>query len=516
MQVSSKTLTTILNYWVKKRINMAAYPQDKSVILTVFLFFLSVPIYLIAQVLPDQIWLYGTNEFSGQLGYGNALLKFENGEVSSFEKNLYMNFESTMAVMPDSLGSVLFYTNGCYIANAAGDTMLNGIDINPGEMHDWTCPTSGYTSPLGAMILQMPGHANLYYLFHMGVKYGPERRLSYGPFYYTIIDMNLAGGKGAVISKNNIVSNGNLEPFVAVRHGNGRDWWLIFPGYGTNKYHKLLFSESGLKDLGEQEIGQNMSCRYIGSSAFSPNGIRYVRQHSCSVEVMDFDRCSGQFSNERNLPLSSNVFGGGGVAFSNNGNRLFVSTQLSIQSADLTQPFPVLDTIVGTNEVIGSSLHLMQYAPDGKIYLSNLGRGKFYHTINHPDDSGIDFKQRGLSLSNFSVRTLPNYPNYRLYDVPGSSCDTLGINAPTVDTKSIDDNSLIVWPNPVKDVLYIQSKEQTEIIYIFDSSGRMIYGLSAQKFGDRIVINVQNLPSGLYYFLFQTTGGVRAGKFVKE
>ena len=57
-----------------------------------------------------------------------------------------MNFESTMAVMPDTLGNILFYTNGCHIANALGDTMPNGAGINPGEMYDWTCPTSGYAS----------------------------------------------------------------------------------------------------------------------------------------------------------------------------------------------------------------------------------------------------------------------------------------------------------------------------------------------------------------------------------
>jgi len=467
---------------------------------------LFLPGFLFAQVLPDQTWLHGINDFIGQPGYGNSYLKFENGQVSTVQTNLNMNFESTMAVMPDTMGNILFYTNGCHIANALGDTMQNGAGINPGEMHDWTCPTSGYAAPMGAMILPFPDHPSQYYLFHMGVKYGLERKLNYGPFYYTVIDMSLDGGKGEVISKNNVVADGNFEPFVAVRHGNGRDWWLIFPEYGTNKYHKLLFSASGLQEESVQLIGQSLSCRYIGSSAFSPNGIRFARQQHCGVVAMDFDRCSGQFSNDRFMPLPPNAFGGGGVAFSKDGNKLLVSTQLSVQMADLTQSTPYLDTIVGSIDIIGSSLHLMQYGPDGKIYLSNLGRGKFYHVINTPDEQNIGFQQRGFDLSNFVVRTLPNYPNYRLYDVPGSVCDTLGINAPMVSTTTpnlSNEETLRVFPNPTTGLVYWSPIHEETRICVHDLMGKIIL----EQEDKNSVVDLGKFPDGLYFVtLFGTDG----------
>ncbi len=469
-------------------------------VLRLFLAFVVLPGCLHAQVLPDQIWLHGINDFPGQPGYGNAFLKFENGLVFINQVDLRMNFESTMAVMPDTLGNILFYTNGCHIANALGDTMSNGDGINPGEMHDWTCPTSGYASPLGAMILQMPGNPSLYYLFHMGVKYGSERKLNYGPFYYTVIDMSLDGGMGEVISKNNVVADGNFEPFVAVRHGNGRDWWLIFPEYGTNRYRKFLFSASGLQDEGVQQIGQALSCRYIGSSAFSPNGVHYARQQHCGVVAMDFDRCSGQFSKDYFMPLPPNAFGGGGVAFSKDGNRLFVSTQLSIQAADLTQPTPHLDTIVSSPSIAGSSLHLMQYGADGKIYLSNLGRGKFYHVINSPNEQSIGFQQRGFDLVNYSVRTLPNYPNYRLYDVPGSVCDSLGINAPMVSStipSHPNEETIQIFPNPTTGILRwsgIADNTQT-VVRIHNLLGKLI---SEQKCSNGY-FDLGEVQDGLYF-----------------
>ncbi|MFN0173401.1 MAG: T9SS type A sorting domain-containing protein [Saprospiraceae bacterium] len=462
--------------------------------------FVFLPSLLIAQVMPDQIWLHGINDLPGQSGYGNAFLKFENGLVFTNQTDLRMNFESTMAVMPDTLGNILFYTNGCYIANREGDTMPNGAGINPGEMSDWTCPTSGYASPMGAMILQMPENPTLYYLFHMGVKYGSERKLNYGPFYYTVVDMSLDGGKGAVISKNNIVADGDFEPFTAVRHGNGRDWWLVFPAYGTNKYRKFLFSATGLQDEGVQQIGQALSCRYIGSSAFSPNGIRYARQQHCGVVAMDFDRCVGQFSNDRFMTLPSNAFGGGGVAFNKDGNSLLVSTQLSIQVADLTQPVPYLDTIVGSLDIIGSSLHLMQYAPDGKIYLSNLGRGTFYHVINSPNEQSIGFQQRGFDLANYSVRTLPNYPNYRLYDVPGSVCDTLGIDAPMVSSTNPNlskEEKIQVFPNPTTGIIQWSgiADYTPTTVRIHNILGKLI----SEKKSTNGHTNLEEVPDGLYF-----------------
>ena len=471
-----------------------------------------------AQVLPDQIWLHGINDFPGQPGFGNSYLKFEDGLVSTQQVNLQMNFESTMAVMPDTLGNILFYTNGCYIANADGDTMLHGGGINPGEMHDFTCPTSGYASPLGAMILQMPANPNLYYLFHMGVRYGPERRLGYGPFYFTVVDMSLNGGKGEVISKNNVIADGDFEPFVAVRHGNGRDWWLVFPEYGTNKYNKFLFSPIGLQTLDIQQIGQPLSCRYIGSSAFSPNGLRYARQQHCGVVAMDFDRCSGQFSNSHYLPLPANAFGGGGVAFDKNGDRLFVSTQLSIQSANMNQTNPQLDTLVGSIDIAGSSLHLMQYGPNGKIYLSNLGRGKFYHVINKPDESEIGFNQRGYELTSYAIRTLPNYPNYRLYDMPESICDTLGINTPTsVNEESTkQEPEIMLYPNPAGETLHLQTESAIETLRIFDATGREMRSFSVIPSKEGATVHIRQLPGGMYYLVLRSKDKVWSGKFVKR
>lgn len=483
----------------------------------IFYALLLLPAILTGQVLPDQIWVAGTHDLPGQPGYGNAIIRFQGEQVLISTANLGMNFESTVAVMPDTIGNILFYTNGCYIANSVGDTMFNGTNLNPGEMADWTCPTSGYAAPLGAMALSLPGSSHLYYLFHMGVRYSPENKLSYGPFYYSIIDMEKEGGKGAVISKNNILAEGQFEPFIAVRHGNGRDWWLVFPEYGTNKYQWILFSATGVQQIYHQEIGGALSCRYIGSSAFSPNGTRYARQQHCGVVVMDIDRCSGLFSNPRSIAMPPRAILGGGVAFSEDGNKLLVATQLSIQQADLTLQNPVLDTIVPSLDIAGTSLLLMQYTSNGKIYLNSLGRTEAFHVIHTPNEHEIGFEQRGLSLPVYSIRSLPNYPNYRLYDLPESNCDTLGINAPMVSTTTIPPPiEISVSPNPFSEEIKIQMSSgfQSSVFCLFDQVGRLV--LSKDLVNVTTEITGFNLPAGVYFWEIKSKREIiKSGKLIR-
>jgi len=191
---------------------------------------------------------------------------------------------------------------------------------------------------------------------------------------------------------------------------------------------------------------------------------------------------------------------GGGIAFSGDGNKLLVNTQLSIQEADLTLPNPVLDTIVPSLDIAGASLLLMQYAPNGKIYMNNLGRTKAYHVINTPDDPDIGFEQRGLSLPVYAIRSLPNYPNYRLYDLPGSICDTLGIDEPIVSAK--DSNPLLeisVFPNPFLDKITVtlNSDLPNTFFSLYDQTGRLV--LSANLVDETTKLTGIKLPVGVYF-----------------
>ena len=72
-----------------------------------------------------------------------------------------MNFNDDIAIISDTTGNLLFYTNGIYIADATHQPMLNGKGLNPGKLADKN-EKYGYILPQGSLILPKPGNADLY------------------------------------------------------------------------------------------------------------------------------------------------------------------------------------------------------------------------------------------------------------------------------------------------------------------------------------------------------------------
>ena len=72
------------------------------------------------------------------------------------------------------------------------------------------------------IIVPNPANDSTYYLFSIGVT-------SIFGLYYSIIDMRLNNGLGAVVSKNiQLQSFPMIDCLDAIKHANGRDWWIIF------------------------------------------------------------------------------------------------------------------------------------------------------------------------------------------------------------------------------------------------------------------------------------------------
>ena len=462
----------------------------------------------------DNVWPGGLNEYPGAPANGNYLIRFDNGSPVVDAVDLKMNFESTVAAISDSTGKLLYYTNGCSILNGNGDTINNGTGLNPGKVYDRVCPEKGYISPRGAMFLPMPGYeAEGYFLFHMAVDDSLDLGLSYGPLYFSLI---IVGGglshTGNVLVKNEeilpviyapVYATRIYEPFSVVRHGNGRDWWLVVPEYAKNIYHTFLIRKGPYVDeMPIQTIGTPMKCKRIGSSTFSPDGSKYARQQNCGITVMDFNRCTGKFSNPKLLSRPGYSFHSGGVAFSPDNSKLVTNSYLTILEADLNQATPTFDTLVYSNEIAGASLHYMQFGPDGNLYFSALHRMKSMPEIKDPFSDNPTYVQNELPV--YSVRTLPNFPNYRLYDFPNSPCDTLGINTPVSATepKTADDEGLKLFPNPANDYLEVllpQTWSGSIRLEIYTAGGGHCLTRKFDPGEGSCTIATNSLPNGLYF-----------------
>lgn len=471
----------------------------------------------------DYNWIAGMHELPGIQGYNNVVIHFDsNGGYELDTLDLGMNIESTVASMSDAAGNLLFFTNGCYIAGSDGQVLANGDGLNPGKIHDWVCGKTGYVSPRGAMAIPAPGHDHIYYLFHTGSQYDPVRKNVFGPLYYTVVDMSLENGKGAVVSKNNILLEGDLEPFTAVRHGNGRDWWLMIPHYNSNQYDFFLVTPKGIQFRQSSTIGPKMDCKRIGSSVFSSKGNRLARVQNCKVLICNFDRCTGQLSEPLTLNRPTETVGGGGAAFSPDGTKFFVSSQAQVFQADLTASAPQLDTAFAWNLYWGISMQYMQPAPDGRLWINHMHRTNYFTTIDHPEGWGntLGFQAKGVNLPVFSVRTLPNIPNFRLYDFSESPCDTLGINGPVSSLTAVGaQQGITEYPNPAFDHLTFQTADAFTgpgEIWIWSSMGSLCikHSFSGQLNG--VVLPVDKLAPGIYFWEIHADSRFRkSGKFVK-
>ncbi|MBK7390307.1 MAG: hypothetical protein IPI23_14905 [Bacteroidetes bacterium] len=193
-------------------------------------------------------------DYNWQLGHfiNPALTKFEldfsNGNPDTFSLFRPMPFWNTNAIICDTSGNLLFYTNGIYIANANHDTLLNSENFNPGSA-TFNNPVSGLNVIQGALILPYPASDSLYIILHeSGENFVANNFLEQQPFNlrYSMVDLSLDNGLGAIVpnEKGIILITDTLftGKMAACRHGNGRDWWVLTHKYDSDIFYRLLIT----------------------------------------------------------------------------------------------------------------------------------------------------------------------------------------------------------------------------------------------------------------------------------
>ena len=406
--------------------------------LIIFLAAIAVPSQIVAQSYENtMLFGYQGGHYSPNNPEGGInILKFDEGSLQISDNQLIdMWFNDTNAAISDSSGNLLFYFNGVYLEDISRKIMENGDTLN-------TYVETGYDLPQGAIIIPYPGHSNQYILFHGEDGYVdiPGWSTECIGMYYSIIDMTLSNGLGAVVQRKvplaiDTIGYGKL---TLTRHANGRDWWLVINRSHSNQFYTILIDPYGIHIIGLQTIGPPRNYEGIGQAYFSPDGSKYVNYHSIGAtigqyaDVYNFDRCTGQLGNHQHIYIED---GGGGAIISPNSHWLYIPTWIYLYKYDLWS-----DSIAGTQELIAlhdgfldpfpTYFHRGFPAPDDKIYIVTTSGSRSLHVIHKPDESGTDcaFEQHGIRLPCYNSTSIPTYANYRLGPLDGSSCDTLGID----------------------------------------------------------------------------------------
>ena len=347
--------------------------------------------------------------------------------------------------------------------------------------------------------------------------------------YYSVIDIILDGGLGGLIQKNSFVLQDTLSlGLAACKHANGRDWWVVAITDGNPTAYKLLFTPSGVESISAQSLSFTPNTwGNLSQIRFSENGTRFIystgynQMPSGHLMVADFDRCNGLFYNEQTVILSSNSYIWG-LSFSPSGEFIYACSSgylFQVNSTTLT-----VDTVATYDGFISglppnccaTTFYNMYLAANGKIYITSGSSVQHHHVINYPDSAGLacDVQQHAIPLNVWSLRAVPNHPNYYLGAADGTVCDSLGLNP--VNEPQVVENTFNIKPNPNSgqfSVLYILPQGESGLLEVYDLEGKQVYRQTLPPWSTLQTPDLSHLQNGVYQAVI-TSGGRRASRKV--
>ena len=323
------------------------------------------------------LMLFSQGEFNNWYFGNHAALNFNSGiPVPMISSAMFETGASSS--ISDSAGNLLFYSNGTTVYNRNHIQMLNGSGLLG---MDWAGQP---TFPV-----KMIGADSVYYLF--------TNSFDLTGLHYSIIDMHLDGGLGAVImSMRNIAVPGTdnvIDKIHATRHRNNRDVWLVVKD--NLNYASFLITYAGLNtipvlspstlltgvnsyDVADMKISQDG--KKIAAAYFNDSTIEFGQFNTAlgTISVLfrfrpDFpsflDRPESiEFSTDSKLVYLCEVMPPNPPGLPYFGVFQYDATKTDSAQFMQSQVFLGIDTWNGN---YGG----LQLAPDGKIYLSESSLG---------------------------------------------------------------------------------------------------------------------------------------------
>jgi Secretion system C-terminal sorting domain len=492
----------------------------KIIQLLILIFF---PFTLYAQS-EANIWYMGYDEFghSTQPEFGGTKIDFNTTPVRIQYKTRNSPIDASFSGICNAQGNILYYTNGYSVYDSTDHIMPHGDTLNQDRLRLYLV-TGLYDRIQNTLFLQQP-NTNKYLLFHHDKQTEWIGETITPHLFMSIIDKDANNGRGDIIQRNIVVVNDTIN-FIGLapcRHANGRDWWVTVQGWRSSKFYTVLVSPQGVSAPLVQEIGTpHWRKDWQWCNVFSPDGSKYVSFSAYKgLNIYDFDRCTGVFSNPIQL-LDSTWSKRTGMAFSPNARYLYASAYDKIIQYDTYSPNIALagDTIArydgfyltagGANW--GTTFFMPTLAPDGKIYINTNGSNRYLHTIENPNASGTacNVQQHSVLLPTWMNYTTPNMANYTLGALVGSGCDTLTV-ATSNPLNPPKGDFLRVFPNPTNGILNIEISENIKAnAYLYNALGQMMQSIPIST--TQTQINTHDLPNGIYFLIMLNANKQRIG-----
>ena len=293
----------------------------------------------------------------------------------------------------DHSGKLLFYTDGTNIYNNIHQIMVNGGALKGG----------GVT--MTAIIVPYPDHPELYYIFTIG------RWNSYPHLSYSIVNMKLDGGHGALTSRNILLLDSVEEKVTAIRHSNNNSIWIVTHKWSwkSNAFYSFEINSNGINlnpviSKCGVKTGWDGSNHYSsGYMKISPDGRKLAKANkNLGFELFNFDNSSGRVTYLWEIIDHKPYYG---VGFSPDVSKLYLTQypwngtsgiyQFDLNSGDST-------AIINSKTYIGNTVSQTpgdcQIGIDHKMYVTS---AQWIAIINYPNKLGSNcgFNQRGFGWS---------------------------------------------------------------------------------------------------------------------
>jgi len=458
----------------------------------------------------------------------------EQHPVDTFEQNVavpyYILFEA--AQICNKEGKITAYFNGGELWDRFQKKILVDIFMNAAEDQDFALAYLSNSS----LIIPLPNQDSIYLLIgctdlKMDDRYGVRA----GEQISTVTFREMQDGSLKILSRNRGLHQSKYtfeSAMTAVRHANGRDWWVVCPKRWGKYFNIFRLDPQGLHFSHESSVQDTILDGGLGA-VFSPDGQFYTRgeitkhismyQKINKIQIFPFDRCNGTFGEPVSfqLPLEDSSSFGQGI-FDRTSRYLYISTCASLYQADMyAGDIPAsLIKVCGYDQdlkdrnqflCIGSGF----LAPDGKIYIFD-GRNSFRTTvINNPSERGLACDARYAHLMKLSCTgmSLGNMPDFNLGPADGTVCDSLGLDAATDGLSHHTTPPLMISPNPTSGTCAVKLPSQRGILMVYDSRGLLIQKHSVSNYQMELDLS---LIQGVYLVQYQSGDGkiMATGKVV--
>jgi len=367
---------------------------------------IAVIILLLGLLFPTHF--FGQGETSNWYFGNGAGVTFNNdGTVTAVTNGKLDTFEGC-ATISDSFGDLLFYTDGILVYDKDHVLMQNG----DGLLGD---PSSAQS----ALIVPKPGNPDIFFIFTVDTsafENDPDRGLN-----YSVVDVSLNNGKGAVTQKNiPLLADCSEKIAAVVKDCSDQSIWLLtlasFQGTSNvfDTFHAFEINTSGVVQSSVKTTFNDLNVEDPrGYLKVSPDGKKIASANmSSGLYTYDFDATTGKLSDQENIFISGSNKAPYGVEFSPSSQYLYVHAsndvfaetghrssllQYDMQSSNISNSQEIIDT----RPIYRGSLQL---GDNGKIYrttaISYFVGTPYLSVINNPNQKGdaANYQHEAITL----------------------------------------------------------------------------------------------------------------------